>query len=680
MKNLSLYLLLFLLSVLAVENVFAAPLKIPRYAKFEASFTLPDQTGNPFDPQANDVDVAFTGPHGLAMTVPAFWDGNIWRVRFAPTRVGNYALHITRNGQSVHPTDLSAEKFSCVPSDDPGFIHRDPNIVQRFEFDNGQTYYPLGINVAWTGGQGQDYPYYFSQMGQAHLNWARVWMTYWDGKALDWSPDKTKNPPFGTFLLDAARRWDMIFDQADKNGVYVQMVLQHHGQYTAVVDPNWPDNPFNAANGGFLQKPDDFFSNQEAERLTEAKYRYIVARWGYSTHLLSFELFNEVQNIREAQSHFQDVVNWHKTMVAYIRSVDADHHLITTSISTPTNPLGKIGLDYDQDHTYPPDPASVFSSVKTAGVDVPYFYGEWGPPNAQSPSSEPLVHAGLWAGLMSTTAGAAEYWYWDMIAKENWWPIFASAANFVRTYHMPQLGELESVTLGVDAPGSRADLSFAPPDGWGTTARSDVTLPPDGSTPDLSGVSSYIQGTSHRNMMPQPITFHLHCASPAKFQVAIGTVSGTGAHPTLALDGQTAQEADYPAAPRNHDVSAILSVDVPAGDHTVALNNTGVDWFIANQITVTNYVPSVAVLAKGNAHSVVFWAYARPGGGAGPHQATLSVPGLRPGRYQVRLWDTALGQPLDAPKTVALHGTVLRVSLPAITDDLAGVIVSDHRK
>jgi hypothetical protein len=64
MKNLSLYLLLFLLSVLAVENVFAAPLKIPRYAKFEASFTLPDQTGNPFDPQANDVDVAFTGPHG----------------------------------------------------------------------------------------------------------------------------------------------------------------------------------------------------------------------------------------------------------------------------------------------------------------------------------------------------------------------------------------------------------------------------------------------------------------------------------------------------------------------------------------------------------------------------------------------------------------------------------------
>jgi hypothetical protein len=680
MKNLAVCLLLLSLSAFAVENVFAAPAKIPRYAKFEASFTLLNQTGNPYDPQVNDIDVAFTGPHGLQMTVPAFWDGNIWRVRFAPTRVGDYALRITRNGQTIHPADLSEEKFVCVPSNNPGFIHRDPKIVQRFDFDNGQPYYPLGINIAWTGNNTPDYPGYFTDMEQAHLNWARIWMTFWDGKALDWSPDKTKNPPFGTFLLSAAQRWDVIFDQAAQKGIYVQMVLQHHGQYTAMVDPNWGENPFNAANGGFLQKPEDFFTNPEAERLTEAKYRYIVARWGYSTHLLSFELFNEVQNIKEAQSHFQDVVNWHKTMAAYIRSVDADHHLITTSMSTPTNALGDIGLDYDQDHTYPPDPVSVFGSVKTVGVTVPYFYGEWGPPNAMSPSSKPMVHNGLWAGLMTPMAGAAEYWYGDMIARENWWPMFASAGNFVQTYHIPQLGVLEPVTVGVDAPGPRADLSFAPPGGWGPLKHSDITLLADGTLPDMSGVPSYIQGTNHRDMMPQPLTFHLHCDAPAQFQVTIGSVSQNGAHPTLALDGQIAQQADYPAEPKDHDAKATLSVDVPVGDHTVALNNTGQDWFIANNITVTNYVPAVAVIAKGNMHSVVFWAYARPGGAAGPREATLSFPGLQPGRYQIHFWDTSLGQPLGAPKTVALHGTVLRVPLPAITGDLAGVIVSDQRK
>ncbi len=679
MKNLRLFLSLLLLCGLAAGTASSAPLKVPRYAKFEASFTLPGQTGNPFDPSANDVDVAFAGPHGLQMPVRGLWAGDGGGVRCAPTRVGAYHLDVTRNGLAMRPPDLSAARFVCVPSSDPGFIRRDPKTVQRFVFDDGRPYYPLGMNVAWTGGNGPDYPYYFSQMGQAHMNWARVWMTYWDGKALEWSPDKTKNPAIGYFLLDAARRWDMIFDQAARNGVYVQMVLQHHGQYTAAVDPNWADNPFNAANGGFLQHPDDFFTDAEAQRLTEAKYRYIVARWGYSTHLLSFELFNEVQNIREARSHFQDVVNWHKTMAAYIRSVDGNHHLLTTSISTPRNPLGQIGLDYDQNHTYPPDVVSVFAAVKTTGVDVPYFYGEWGPPGPRTAAAEPLVHDGLWASLMSPTAGAGQYWFWDTVNAQGWWPLFASAANFVRDYDVPDLGALDTISPGVDAPGPRADLSFAPPGGWGTTTRSDITLPSDGGTPDLSGVSSFIQGTSHRDMMPQPITFHLHCTGPAQFQVGVGSVSGGGAHATLALDGQAAQEADYPASAGNHDVNAVLSVDVPVGDHTVALGNTGPDWFVARQITVTDYVPAVAVLAKGGARSAVFWAYVRPGSGTGPRDAVLSVPGLRPGRYVVRLWDTGLGRPLGVPQVVALHGPVLRVPLPGLTGDVAGEVMAASR-
>lgn len=68
--------------------------QISRSARFEASFRLPDATGSPFDPVANDVQVTFHGPAGLTEKIPAFWDGDgIWKVRFAPPKVGSYTVN-----------------------------------------------------------------------------------------------------------------------------------------------------------------------------------------------------------------------------------------------------------------------------------------------------------------------------------------------------------------------------------------------------------------------------------------------------------------------------------------------------------------------------------------------------------------------------------------------------------
>ena len=503
------------------------------------------------------------------------------------------------------------------------------------------------------------------------MNWARVWMTFWDGKALEWSPDRAKNPKAGYLLMDAARRLDQVFDEAARNGIYVQLTLQHHGQYTEKTDPNWRDNPFNAANGGFLKRPDDFFTDPEARRLTRAKYRYLVARWGYSTHLMGWELFNEVQNIGEANGHFQDVVNWHKEMASFLRANDVNRHLITTSVSLPGEPLAGIGLDYLQPHDYPSDIVGTFASVRTAGVNLPIFHGEWGP-GGGVPVSESELHDGLWASLMAPTAGAGQFWFWDQVEAQGWWPQFASAAGFVQASGLARGGDFAPLHPAVDAPGSRAALTFAPPGGWGKTTRFDITLSSDGQAPDLNGVSSFIQGGSHRDMLPQPLAFHLHCAVPCRFQLRVGTVARAGAHPTLALDGKPAGELDLRAAANDHDANQEVGVAVPAGEHTVSLGNSGPDWFVANQILVTNYAPSVAVLAKGNAQVVFFWAYVRDRSTA-PRSATLSLTGLAPGRYQVRLWDTWKGQAL--PSVYILHQPgALTVTLPTMARDMAGVV------
>jgi hypothetical protein len=674
MKLITLLALLMLLPMLCRAAPDTVP-TVPRDGKFEASFTLPDQTGNPFDPRDNDVDVTFLGPSRRPAVVPAFWDGDRWRVRYAPTAVGAYTLSVTRNGPPAHPVDLTAARFRCTASADPGFVRRDAQVVQRFVFDDKQPYYPLGMNVAWTGGSAPDYPVYFAQMGAAHMNWARVWMTYWDGKALEWSPDKSKNPPRGYFLMDAARRWDMIFDQAAQHGIYIQMVLQHHGQYTNKTDPNWVDNPFNIANGGFLKNPDDFFTDAEARRLTKAKYRYIVARWGYATHLLAFELFNEVQNISEANTHFQDVVDWHKEMAAYLRSIDIDHHLITTSNSVPGEPLSQIGLDYDQIHTYPGDIVSTFGATKTAGVAVPVFYGEWGPADAKNHMTEAFLHDGLWASLASPTAGAGQFWYWDQVLPHAWWPQFASAQAFVQMSGLPNLGAMQTVRPTVDAPGPRGDLSFAPPGGWESTTRFDVTILPDGQTPDLAGLSSFIQGNGHRDMLPKPIVFHLNAVRPCQFRIRIDTVARSGAHPILTLDGRPAQEADFPAADKDTPSGRTLTVDLSAGPHTVSLFNTGPDWFVLGQVAVTGYAPAVAALAKADAHAAIFWAYTRDRDSATPRDATLTLPGLAPGNYTVRLWDPWTGQRAGTSHVKADTSGVSLV-LHGLQKDMAGVVTA----
>ncbi len=659
-----------LLLVPTLARAAAPPPAVPRFAKFEASWTLATQTGNPFDPADNDVEVTFNSPKTAPVTVPAFWDGARWRVRYAPLTVGVYRLSITRNGKAVMPADLSPRSFQCVPSNRAGFVRRDPKIVQRFVFDTGAIYYPLGLNVPWTGKEVPAFGPVFAQMHTDNLNWARVWMTFWDGRALDWAQDKANNPKPGYLLMDAARKWDVILDAADKTGVYVQMTLQHHGQYTEKVNPNWSDNPWNVANGGFLAHPDDFFTNARAKHLTKLKYRYILARYGYSTHVMAWELFNEVQNIKETDSHFGDVVAWHKEMLAFLRAGDVNHHLVTTSFSAPGTPLAEIGLDFDQPHEYTSDIISYFASQR--GGKSPLFTGEWGPADFKTGLTEDFVHDGLWASLMTPVAGAGQFWAASDIESNQWWPQFGAAGGFVHTLNVAALPAGRALTPNVSADGPRGPLSFAP-GGWGSFTRDRVILPASGAAPDLSGLAGFFQGQNHRDMMPKPITFVLDCAAPCEFRLALGDIAKAGAHPILSVDGTRAAALDFPAADADHAAGQTLTVAVPAGHHEVSAFNDGQDWFVVKQITVTDYAPPVAALARGGGQSAVFWVYARDRAASVPAGATLTLPGLGHGTYTVRFWDTWTGRALPPLLAVSRDGAAA-VTLPAFRRDLAGVV------
>ena len=214
------------------------------YKMIESTFSPRGVTGNPFDYMQNDIRVTFTTPEGKTDIVPAFYDGgSTWRVRYTPKSKGKYSItRIERNGSVAKGAVAAPDTFGVTGGQQPGFIRISAVNRLRFAFDNGNSYFPLGNDVAWRAdGPNADVTDFFDRMGAVGENWSRVWMCHWDGKNLDWPPPKEGA---GYLNLTAARRWDSIVESADKNGIYFQMTLQHHGQYSTMVDPNWSENPW----------------------------------------------------------------------------------------------------------------------------------------------------------------------------------------------------------------------------------------------------------------------------------------------------------------------------------------------------------------------------------------------------------------------------------------------------
>ncbi|MEP6664775.1 MAG: DUF5060 domain-containing protein, partial [Verrucomicrobiota bacterium] len=323
------------------------------YARLAAAFNLPGLATDPFDYLVTDVKVTVRQPDSSTILLPAFFDGGTtWRVRHTPTLPGNFVITgITLNGSpapfiNLTPTNWTVSGFPTGA----GFVQVDPVNRRRFITSDGRRYFPVGENVAWSSPSANALNI-FPKMGAAHENWSRVWMThFFNGSGLGLNLDWPKvNSTFGQFSLPVAQNWDAIVAAADQAGIHFQMVMQHHGQYSTTVDAEWNQNPYNTANGGFLSSASAFFTDATAKALTKRKLRYAMARWGYSSAIMAWELFNEVQFTDAAQNGQWNAVSaWHDEMGLFLRAQDPYHHLITTS-SDISRPVWNQ-MDYYQHH------------------------------------------------------------------------------------------------------------------------------------------------------------------------------------------------------------------------------------------------------------------------------------------------------------------------------------------
>src|SRR5690349_6793290 len=220
---------------------------------------------NPFDPDEIAIDATFAGPKGESIVLPAFWDDK-FIIRFAPTSPGTWSMTVAvrdKSGQRT-PSRLS---FDVAESNSRGFIRRAKDNPRYFQYDSGDPYFVIGINLAWP-----DRPEHwadrigewFKKLSDNGGNWARVWMCH--------PPVMLENNKLGLgkYDLPSAKYYDDILEAGAKHGVGVMLCFINHRD---LIDKDrwggaiWPVNPYNAGNGGPATRPADFFTDAKARQL-----------------------------------------------------------------------------------------------------------------------------------------------------------------------------------------------------------------------------------------------------------------------------------------------------------------------------------------------------------------------------------------------------------------------------
>jgi hypothetical protein len=421
------------------EPLAIAPLKSDEVGRFEL-LELEIQTvitaSNPFNPEELDIRVAFTSPSGKTAEVGAFWYQGFdpagkfpkgepgWRARFSPTEAGAWTAiaRIPARGLQSEPVT-----FRTVPTDNPGFVRVHPDNPRYLAFDNGELFFPIGLNMAWWSGAGDaltDYRKWMDPFAANGGNAIRVWMAEWSF-GIEW-----KNAPLGDYSSRLRRAWllDQIFAMAEERDVYVLLVLLNCADFNNWQTNGWNGNPYNAALGGPLERPEQFATDPTARAFLQRRLNYIVNRWGYSPHLLAWEWWNEV-NLTPISD--EALIPWLQEMTAYLRERDVNRHLVTNSFAiSDTSPIWAMPeMEIIQKHEYALQENTPHKDLAEraaadlgtlVGIAPPkpallgeFGYGDEGYGNDVDRTGIHL-HNGIWATTFVGYAGSGMYWFWDV--------------------------------------------------------------------------------------------------------------------------------------------------------------------------------------------------------------------------------------------------------------------------
>lgn len=329
---------------------------VPMYEKFELTFELDRAYTNPFDPEVVDVQGHFVSPSGNRVSVPGFYyqeyerslseDGferlipagaPCWKVRFAPRETGRYSYWVTVDDAAGRVESAAMNFQATAPLDPRGFVRVSRSDPLYFEFGNGEWFWPIAINMRDGGDDASDqkgtydFDHFFQRFEEEGINFVRTWMCAWWG-GIEWSDEyHSRYQNIGRYNQYNAWRMDYMVDLAREHDIYLEVTFNNHGQVRRdKFDEEWTYNPWNPRNSGHVASPAMFFSSERVKEEFRKRYRYIVARWGYSRNIMSWDLWNEVDLVENYDPGL--VSEWHREMASYLKTTDPWKRIISTHI------------------------------------------------------------------------------------------------------------------------------------------------------------------------------------------------------------------------------------------------------------------------------------------------------------------------------------------------------------
>jgi hypothetical protein len=314
------------------------------------------------------------------------------------------------------------------------------------------------------------------------------------------------------------------------------------------------------------------------------------------------------------------------------------------------------------------------------------------------------IHNGLWAGLFSPTPISPLTWWWDeLIEADNLYFHFQAITNFapeIATGAAPieQLS-VDNIRLDEEKSAVQKNFVLSPSKSWGKNTVSHFTIDSDGEINDKDQVPSYLFGQSKADMKKPP-EFKINYKSDGRFVVHVDDVSDSG-HLKIHLDGVLALEKPLPLGEGDGEWEQSVwkdeikmyqgtynkdyGIDVPAGSHVIRVENGGTDWIKITQYTFENCgiktedrIVAMGVRQQGNyylwlRHQKYQWQLVKNKElQAKPElSATLNLPAIMPGEYQVEWWDTYQGTIFKQEVVTVDQQNEIELKIPSFRKDVA---------
>lgn len=724
----------------AAEPAGVEPIGLPGlWRRLELKVGGVPSASNPFDPEVIAVDATITAPSGAKITVPAFWFQDYgrrltegrevleprgapeWRLRFTPTEPGRHAVSVAVRVAGKPAGALASTRID-VPNEAPkgrhGWVRNAPG-GRDFETSDGRRLRLLGANVCWPGARGTyDYDKWFPAMAEAGENFARLWFSPWSIGI------EHEKGTLNRYSLPDAWQLDYVLGLAEQHGLYILIAFDHHGMYM-IDDPAWggsnnfwrSSNPYSADLGGPCATPNDFFTNAKARALYKKRLRYLVARWGYSPFLLSWQFFNEIDNAYIPRSNLvgADVTAWHEEMGGWLRANDPFRHLISTSLTGGVDrpELWTLPeMDFAVYHSYgegnPAQKLATLSADFVKRYKKPFMIGEFGvSARAWNIATDPHLRGfrqGLWGGALGGSVGSSLSWWWEDLHEDRTYALFAAMRDILGGAGWND-GDWTPVAFA--GPGEPpAELGEPFPDGepfnadlaLNTLRRNRVAgaaaiADPLAAARGAERLSAYLAGPKDAPLQ-QAITLDAVFASDARLVLRVNSVASDAAL-VVKVDGAPAARLDLVntdgKAIVNGEINREIAAAVPAGRHRVEIGHDGKDWVYLDSVRLERvrpapfaggwrHAPEAIGLRQGNRAIVYvhspYTAY--PAGALRPFPPAVSGGSITlddwpSGAYRARWSDPRTGNAAAVTEALGADNTLV-VPLPELVEDLAAVI------